>query len=512
MGKINRKHFLLLHILLIPLFFIVHNWFDFYLLTDFNEIKAEIILWLLLPFISVAVFYGLFRNSFKAALFTSALLLILFFAPSFMAFARNTELLFYLSKYSVLITVVGLLLIVLFIWLLKTKNDHLRIHQFLFYCFLILLIYEPVYWLAGGKQKVISKNRLTLPDVPDLTVKPLVKDSLPDIYYLLFDELAASDTYKQLIDYSNTHNDSLLASMGFKMAAEAFSASNHTHTAMPAVFNMSYLPFEAGQQVGFREMHALTLAVNKNPLIPFLKNNGYKIFNAGIFQIDDVKGLTKPDLWTLNSANELVTGQTLYRNMWNNLGWMIQSKLPGKPTAGEKLVSDTALINEALSILQKTIADTGSQQKFLYAHFYLPHGPVRYDSSGNVLSWKSYADYNLKNESFELYREQVKYTFRLTIQLCRQIQQQNKRPAVIILQGDHGIRNYDTTRFSKELSYRPYAAFYFPGGNYTNIPDSFYMPNTFRVVLNQYFQQQLPMLPKKLYKLNVKKDEVLFKR
>jgi hypothetical protein len=512
MGKIKRKFFFLLHILLLPLFFIVHNWFDFYLLTNFNELKEEIFLWLLLPFFSLAVFYWPFRNIFKSALLTSVLLVILFFATSFMAFARNTKLLLFLGNYSVLLTVLGLLLIALFLWLRKSKSNHLQVHQFLFYCFLILLVYEPVHWLIGGKQKSINKNRLKLPGIPDLTVKPLVKDSLPDIYYLLFDELAASETYQQLIAYDNSANDRLLSFMGFKIAKQAYAATNHTHTAMPSVFNMCYLPFIENQQVGFREMHALINNINKNPVIPFLKNNGYKIFNAGIFRLDDAPGLTKPDLWTLHSANDMITDQILYRNLWNNFGWMIQSKLTSKPKSVEKLVSDTALINEALSIVQKTIADTVSQPKFLYAHFYLPHGPVRYDSSGNILQWKSYGDYNLKNESFGLYREQVKYTFRLIIKLCNQIQQQSKRPTVIILQGDHGIRNYDTTKFNKELSFRPYAAFYFPEGSYTTISDSFYMPNTFRVVLNQYFQQKLPMLSRKIYKLNVKKDEVLFKR
>lgn len=512
MKELTRKHFILLHILLIPLFFITHNLFDFYLLADFNGIKSEAILWLILPIILISCFYFLFRNIFKAGLLTSAILLVIFFAPSLMAFAKSTKWLFYLSKYSVVLAVVGFLLVTLFIWLRKTKSNHLRVHQFLFYCFLILLLYEPIYWLTGGKQKIINKNRLILPAVPVLKNVSLKNDSLPDIYYLLFDELAASDVYDQLFKFDNSVNDSILQSLGFKVVNQTFGASNHTHTAMSSVLNMSYLPFELKQQIGFREMHALVANIQATPLVPYLERNGYRILNAGVFDLGNHQKLKSPDNWTLRSANEMITDQTLYQNMWNHLGWMIESKLPIAKSSDKKLLSDTALVNEAMAIIKNALADTTSKHKFLYAHFYLPHGPVKYDSNGKVMPWKSYADYRLQNENSVPYLSQVKYTFKLLIQLCKQIQQQNKRPAVIIVQGDHGTRQYDTSVFSKDLSFQPFSAYYFPDGDYSSIPDSLYMPNTFRLVLNKYFQQQLPLLQKRQYVLEAEKDELLFNR
>jgi hypothetical protein len=510
MKKFIKNHYILLHCFLIPLFFIVHNWLDFYLLINVQAMKWELLFWILLPFALLLISYRVFKNIFKAALFTSVLLIILFFGSSFISFAKSTGVLAYLGKYSAFLTVTCFLLALLFIWLRKTGKQSLRFHQFLFYCFFILLLYEPVNWFTGGKEKITAKNRLTVPQSPVLKPVNIQDDSLPDIYYLLFDELASSHSYQMLIDYDNTGNDSLLTSLGFKVVQHSVSASNHTHTAMPAVFNMSYLPFEQGQKISFRDMHGLVHSINENPLIPFLEQNGYEIYNAGIFRLHNQKGLTKPDLWTLHSANDMITGQTLYRNIWNNSGWIIQSRLPGRQTAAAKLVSDTALINEALSIVQQTIADTTAKPKFLYAHFYLPHGPVRYDINGNVLQWKSFNEYKEKNKSVEPYRDQVKYTFQLIVKLCRQIQQQNKRPALIIVQGDHGIRNYDTIKFGKDYSFQPYSAFYFPDNK--TVSDSLYTPNTFRIVLNHYFQQNLPMLKEKKYYLKLEKDGALFKR
>jgi heme/copper-type cytochrome/quinol oxidase subunit 4 len=513
MFNFLKKKYLFLYIFLIPVFFILHNYFDFYLLVDIKEIKTEIFIWLLLPFLFAGFSYILFRDLSKAILFSCFFLLVFFFVPSFKSFAQTSSWFSLLGKYSVLVILLFVLALILFFWLKKKKQAPVQMHQFLFTLFVVLLIYEPIRWLTGGKEKTIRSNRLTVTGVPSLEIKKHPDTTqLPDIYYLLFDELAASSAYKTLLNYDNSYYDSTITHLGFKVVPATLSASNHTHPSMSSVFNLSYLPFDENQPVNFKQMHALVQSINENPLIPFLLQHNYTIHNAGIFRLNEIKGLSKPDLWTLRSASDMITSQTLLNNLWNEFGWMVESKLPGKPMAGEKLVGDTALINEALTRLNQTLLLKETHPKFIYTHFYLPHGPVKFNRDGKVLQWNSYQEYRNKNQSDTFYREQVIYTFKLITQLCSQILKQNKKPAVIILQGDHGLRNYDTARYSKNLSYQPYAAFYFPDGNYSSIPDSFYLPNTFRIVLNKYFQQQLQMLTPKTYYLQLEKDGVLFKR
>ena len=511
MKDFIKAHYIILHTLLIPVFFIVHNCFDFYSLIDIEELKQEIVLWLLLPFIFTSLFYLLFRNLFKASLLSSLLLILIFFGPSFMAFAGKIQLLFYFSKLSFFYACTIILLVFVLIKMRRSKNNYLSLHRFLFVCFLILLIYEPIYWFAGGRQKIVRKNRVTLSEIPELKNTITVSDSLPDIYFLVFDELATSDTYRQLLNYDNIQKDSLLQSMGFKVMQHSFAASFFTHAAIPTVLNMCYLPYKEQQQITFGDMHALMRSVNQNVLVSFLIANGYKIYNGSIFSLQNIPGLTKPQLWGLHPASDLITNQTLPLNTWNRLGWMIKSKIPGTISAGDRLVSDTALINEAYSIVQNTIADTTQKRKFLYAHFLLPHAPVRYDSTGQVLHWTNANEYNEKNKSNNLYKGQVKYTFDLIIKLCSQILEQSKRPTVIILQGDHGLRDFDTSRFNQSLKLQPYTAFYFFDRNYSSLPDTFYTPNTFRIVMNQYFNQQLPMLKRKLYYLRRENEASLFR-
>ena len=65
--------------------------------------------------------------------------------------------------------------------------------------------------------------------------------------------------------------------------------------------------------------------------------------------------------------------------------------------------------------------------------------------------------------------------------------------AIIILQSDHGYGGFafeNTKNIFKNLS-----AFYFPDQNYSALYDSITNVNTFRIILNKYFNQKMPLLP-----------------
>jgi hypothetical protein len=77
--------------------------------------------------------------------------------------------------------------------------------------------------------------------------------------------------------------------------------------------------------------------------------------------------------------------------------------------------------------------------------------------------------------------------------MARKIKEHNKRPAIIIIQGDHGLRNYNRPVFGEKEMFHVLSAVYWPGINDSMIPTDLFTPNTFRILLNQFFQQQLPL-------------------
>ena len=96
------------------------------------------------------------------------------------------------------------------------------------------------------------------------------------------------------------------------------------------------------------------------------------------------------------------------------------------------------------------------------------------------------------------YRDQVQYANRMVLQELDRIMIGSKRPAVILLQADHGPGSRldwdDPT-----ASYLPERmsilnAYYAPAA-INALYDSITPANSFRVILNAYFGYELPLLP-----------------
>jgi hypothetical protein len=88
--------------------------------------------------------------------------------------------------------------------------------------------------------------------------------------------------------------------------------------------------------------------------------------------------------------------------------------------------------------------------------------------------------------------EQVKFANKLIQQLVTHIKQANKKNTVIIIEGDHGFRNI----YGKKgyMIYDNFSSFYFPDRNYKDLYPAISPVNSFRVVLNNFFDAKLPLL------------------
>jgi hypothetical protein len=78
-----------------------------------------------------------------------------------------------------------------------------------------------------------------------------------------------------------------------------------------------------------------------------------------------------------------------------------------------------------------------------------------------------------------------------------------RRPFVIVVQSDHGYRAYPREKVA--LEFENFTSFYFPDGDYKMVGDSLSSVNTFRIILNKYFHQNIPLLKDtmiNLYKQN----------
>jgi hypothetical protein len=126
------------------------------------------------------------------------------------------------------------------------------------------------------------------------------------------------------------------------------------------------------------------------------------------------------------------------------------------------------------------------QKVFCFTHFFLPHEPYVFTRSG--IDSLTLGDISNPRG----YVRQVEEVNILIKRLVAELKRDKHN--IIIIQGDHGFRDYDPSAYSSLLQNEAFNAFYFPDQNYSGLYDSISLVNTYRVILDQYFRQHLPLL------------------
>ena len=117
--------------------------------------------------------------------------------------------------------------------------------------------------------------------------------------------------------------------------------------------------------------------------------------------------------------------------------------------------------------------------KFVFIHIMAPHSfPFIFKADGGF-ELSSSVDPALGNELLFLNKR--------TLEAVQAIIAQSTNPPIIIIQGDHGL---DTEVRMANLN-----AYYFPNDGAKVLYPTISPVNTFRLVLNTYFGQNLPLLP-----------------
>ncbi len=486
-----------IHSLLVPVFFIVHNYFDFWGLTDLNKLITSIISWLITPVLLLLFYKIILKDWHKSSILTTCLLCIYFFTGPLMKEFKDVPFLHFFFKYSVFIPVVFILLILLHVQLFKSKKSLKKIHLFLSVMFLLLLLIEFSQYAIKGPIALKKRNTIELKNDVQLTLPNKTTDSLPDIYFFIFDEHPSSKSLNSLFNYNNFALDSGLSKLDFKVSANATSQFPYTTPSIYSLMGLNEFHSDAAFEFTFKEIWAIDKNLTNNKLIPFFQNNGYKFINASIFDMKNAPSQVRNYLdW--NTAEDMIRKQTIFNRIKEDLSWnytnLFKRKFIGDLNL--KIKKEVDYTNRIVQLIDSCLLAKQNNPKLFYGHFHLPHDTYKYDRKGNVIQW-TYETYLNSYTSAATYLAQLEYTRKFIIDLAIKIKNKNNRPAIIIIQGDHGYRMFDQNKFPLDYKLKIFSAIYFPDHDYSQVSDSLFSPNTFRIILNKYFDQKISLINKK---------------
>jgi hypothetical protein len=305
----------------------------------------------------------------------------------------------------------------------------------------------------------------------------------PDIYFIILDGYGRSDVLSELYGHDNSPFLDALRQQGFFVADQSFSNYAITPLSLAATLNMRYLD-EMTELMGHGDTRpALKHLIQEPEIVRRLHDLGYRYvhFDTMYWGTEDapLADIRFSHEGFLQSEFAVVFLKTT----------PLRYALDLAP-AWHKVHLDTL---EHLRDIPQLEGPT-----FTFAHLLLPHPPYVFDSTGRVLRHE--AELIGGWDKPAAYIEQLKFLNAQLEELVPVLLAESERPPIIILQGDHG----------------PAKTLFEPGGDVPTIywermgilnaqfvpPDlrsalypSISPVNTFRVLMNGLFGDELPLLP-----------------
>ena len=507
----------------IPWFYILFTFYPLLFLWAVNISQmdpAVIIRPFLFTLVGSAILYGIlylaFRNMVKSALI-GTLLLIAFFSYGHVYYAaRSVPALKILDRHTVLIPIY-ILLLSLGIWGIFHIKKYDNFVLYLNAATLVLvamqvveLSYAYIRTSYAASQPVQVQSGLTLPT----TLK-----NMPDIYVIVLDTYMRSDALKQDLGYDNSPFINQLTQMGFYVASCGHPNYTFTYASISALLNMKYIPQAYAHDVWSEFSDSGFWSILKNNEVrQQLKSVGYKTVafeeEYPMLEFGDSDVLIGTNHPTINSAY-LYPFEVMYRQ--STAAIILNALDPSGKVAGyfqrisanqNKSSMDLSgltgankdfvalhVISTQFMLDHITDVPAIAGPKFTYIHLFIPHYPYVFGPDGKIMTDPGYYSGDRGDAVNTAYEEkgyvnQIQYIDKRIVPILQTVISKSKNPPIIVLMGDHGLR--ENNRKTDLLAY------YLPKG-YGELYPSISPVNSFRLIFDEYFGANYPMLPDLTY-------------
>lgn len=334
--------------------------------------------------------------------------------------------------------------------------------------------------------KITEDSAITIIDLSNAT-------TYPDIYYIILDGYASSNTLKEIYDYDNHEFTDYLTEKGFYIAYESRSNYESTFLSLASSLNMEYINYLTGiVGVESKDRRLPYQMIKDSKVMKFLKSKGYKFIHFG-----SGWGPTNSNSYAdldvrCGRKNEFVMVLIQTTMLYPFESFLIESD------SRERVLCTFSKLAEVPKI-------EGS--KFVFAHILCPHPPYLFDANGEPIPEAKLKMEGLVWTQKENYLNQLTFVNKKVEILVDQIISESKVPPIIILQADHGSASTfldsgvwdrpNETNLRERLSI--FNAYYLPSDGDDLLYDSITPVNTFRLIINFYFDIQYELLDDQSY-------------
>lgn len=484
-GWLGKKIWFLV---LLPVFFLLHMVTEYYPMLKLKDLFIPISGWFIfIPVLLYCSIRFLKPSLIKYAAFIFYLELVFFFFSSIKAFFE--EYLPAFAHYKYFLSLILAACILFFFLALKRKTPPFRLFLYLNTLLIVLLLLECAQLLVKTVppvKKALSFNQ-SKNDLPPLA--PCDSCTKPDIYFIIFDGYAGSTALKDYWGYNNKDLDTFLVERGFYYAGNSTSNYNYTPFSIGSILNMDFHKSTFRQKIDLLLYCKGIRTIENNLVCRTFQQLGYTIVNQSFFPIPGDE--PHQNISYLSNKRVILLTPTLYNKFKTDIGWHFNQTAP-LTTDGERIKNDRPSVQQIKNTYTRLLQlsdQPHNQPVFVYTHFMLPHDPYFFDSTGRVTPESMWVNNTNKKES---YLSQLKYTNTLIKGIATHLQKAGNRPRVIIIQSDHGYRDYPANL--NNLEFKNLNAIYCPDGQYAGLYDSISSVNTFRFILHKYFNAPLPLL------------------
>ncbi len=489
LGKTPRK-FLFLPVLPV-IFFFLHNIGQFMELLFTGGVLILFLVYALVVYFLFIITKLLFRLTWGQSLFLSTLIIFSFlFYGSIQDWLFNLKSLRFLSNslFLLIFLMVGNALI---FFLVKRRPVRLLLNtRFLMMLFMILILYEAIrigYRITTDKSiaGIVNRSRSH-----ELDNEKIVEKEYPDIYHIIFDGYTNLPVIKEYWRYDNDIYP-FLASKGFFTFDSAFSNYKSTPFSISSIFNLQYLPGTEPFLISTSPNFFLGQRIYKdNALYKFLKKNNYEF---SIFtQLEKKEMMLGLGFLGVQDQTYWLRSQTferLYLNPWSFLNKLKDNSATQPASVIKSMENFITYNNEAINHILNDCTKTlqTNYPIFSFTHIMLPHDPYVHNENGNIIKSAEPGGVNMTG-----YLAQLKYSNLLIKQIVDCLLSDTSRKKIIIIQGDHGYRHFVNAPLKNQ--YGALNAFYFYNKDYSGLNKKMSHVNTYRVIVNKFFQGSLPLL------------------